>query len=152
MELFPFPNDSQSKTDETIENMIDSSNGLMKISSQTSYSSEKEQNASLETFWSPTKEIRSKFSDLGISEKKFPFSKKKIIFHCEFSQARGPKMYQLLRSYDREINYFQYPKLTYPNLCILEGGYSHFVEKFPVIFLFCNFIGTPFFFFNFLLF
>ena len=132
MELFPFP--TEPKTDETIENMVDSSNGLMKVSSQTSYSSEKEQNASTDTFWSPTKEIKSKFSDLGFSEKKGSISKKKIIFHCEFSQARGPKMYQLLRSYDREINYFQYPKLTYPNLCILEGGYSRFVEKFPVIF------------------
>lgn len=126
--------DPQPKTDETLENMIDSSNGLMKISSKTSYSSEKEpNNASMETFWSPAKEIKSKFSD---SEKKTTISKKKIIFHCEFSQARGPKMYQLLRSFDREINYFQYPKLTYPNLCILEGGYSNFVEKFPVFFCF----------------
>jgi len=77
---------------------------------------------------SPTKEIVEK-----LSEMEFSFSKKKkIIFHCEFSQSRGPKMYNLLRSFDREINFKNYPKLTFPDIHLLEGGYSLFSEAFPV--------------------
>ncbi|CAK9303429.1 unnamed protein product [Gordionus sp. m RMFG-2023] len=53
-----------------------------------------------------------------------------IIFHCEFSQERGPKLYQFMRNYDRQINKEQYPKLYYPEVYILEGGYKLFYENF----------------------
>jgi hypothetical protein len=86
------------------------------------------------SFKSPTKEIAEKFSEIDFSNPQI--LKKKIIFHCEFSQSRGPKMYNLLRSLDREINFKHYPRLTYPDIYLLEGGYSLFQEHFPVFFEF----------------
>ena len=65
-----------------------------------------------------------------------------LIFHCEYSAHRAPIMYVrpavdsglLLNSYrakylrhkDRACNAHQYPKLTYPEVYILDGGYSSF--------------------------
>ena len=45
-----------------------------------------------------------------------------IIFHCEFSSERGPQMSKYLRKIDRGDNL--YPKLKYPELYLLEGGYK----------------------------
>ncbi|XP_041669388.1 M-phase inducer phosphatase 2 [Cheilinus undulatus] len=47
-----------------------------------------------------------------------------IIFHCEFSSERGPRMCRFVRERDRAIN--DYPKLHYPELYILKGGYKDF--------------------------
>ncbi|XP_022649703.1 M-phase inducer phosphatase 1-like [Varroa jacobsoni] len=57
-------------------------------------------------------------------------SKKKdiVIFHCEFSSERGPKMSQFLRELDRAANV--YPKLFYPEVYILQGGYKEFFCEF----------------------
>ncbi|KAH3695709.1 M-phase inducer phosphatase-like [Dreissena polymorpha] len=52
-----------------------------------------------------------------------------LIFHCEFSSERGPKMYRHLRSLDREINIDTYPKLNFPEMYLLEGGYKAFYES-----------------------
>ncbi|XP_072368071.1 M-phase inducer phosphatase 1-B-like [Scyliorhinus torazame] len=52
-----------------------------------------------------------------------------IIFHCEFSSERGPKMCRLLREEDRSAN--EYPNLNYPELYILKGGYKAFFPQFP---------------------
>lgn len=49
-----------------------------------------------------------------------------IIFHCEFSSERGPKLMRLLREKDRQLN--QYPSLDYPELYLLDGGYSKFFK------------------------
>ncbi|KAM3928701.1 M-phase inducer phosphatase 1 [Leptodactylus fuscus] len=51
-----------------------------------------------------------------------------IIFHCEFSSERGPRMCKFLREKDRDIN--EYPSLHYPELYILLGGYKDFFQKF----------------------
>ena len=51
-----------------------------------------------------------------------------IIFHCEFSLERGPKMCRFLRNHDREINAENYPALCYPEIYILKGGYKEFYE------------------------
>jgi hypothetical protein len=47
-----------------------------------------------------------------------------IIFHCEFSQKRGPAQYRTLRELDRYLHIDVYPKLIYSEIYILEGGYS----------------------------
>lgn len=53
-----------------------------------------------------------------------------IIFHCEFSQNRGPQMAQFFREKDRELNCQRYPELHYPNVFILNGGYNLFYSQF----------------------
>ncbi|XP_052228863.1 M-phase inducer phosphatase 1-like [Dreissena polymorpha] len=49
-----------------------------------------------------------------------------LIFHCEFSSERGPKMYRHLRSEDRAMNSDVYPRLHFPEIYLLEGGYKAF--------------------------
>ena len=51
-----------------------------------------------------------------------------IIFHCEFSMERGPKMLRYLRQQDRALNINNYPSLHYPELYLLKGGYKAFWE------------------------
>jgi hypothetical protein len=51
-----------------------------------------------------------------------------IIFHCEFSSERGPSLLRFLRNQDRAANRDSYPKLYYPELYLLEGGYKAFFE------------------------
>lgn len=53
-----------------------------------------------------------------------------VIFHCEFSSYRGPIMASHLRNCDRMLNYDNYPKLHYPDILIVEGGYKSFFEKY----------------------
>ncbi|RXM90655.1 M-phase inducer phosphatase 3 [Acipenser ruthenus] len=53
-----------------------------------------------------------------------------VIFHCEFSSERGPKMCRFLRKEDRSVN--EYPALHYPELYILKGGYKDFFPEFKV--------------------
>uniref|UniRef100_UPI00358E7F8D M-phase inducer phosphatase 2-like n=1 Tax=Myxine glutinosa TaxID=7769 RepID=UPI00358E7F8D len=50
-----------------------------------------------------------------------------LIFHCEFSVNRGPKMCHHVREVDRNIN--TYPYLHYPELYILAGGYREFFSN-----------------------
>ncbi|XP_065523146.1 M-phase inducer phosphatase 1 isoform X2 [Lathamus discolor] len=47
-----------------------------------------------------------------------------IVFHCEFSSERGPRMCRFVREQDRLDN--EYPNLHYPELYILKGGYRDF--------------------------
>ncbi|XP_058852836.1 M-phase inducer phosphatase 1-B-like isoform X2 [Acipenser ruthenus] len=53
-----------------------------------------------------------------------------VIFHCEFSSERGPKMCRFLRKEDRSVN--EYPALHYPELYILKGGYKDFFPEFKM--------------------
>jgi len=53
-----------------------------------------------------------------------------IVFHCEFSSERGPKMLRHLRSQDRKMNQANYPYLEYPEIYILHGGYKAFYETY----------------------
>lgn len=55
-----------------------------------------------------------------------------IVFHCEFSANRGPKGCKYLRRRDREIHGIaHFPKLFYPELYLMQGGYKEFQAKFP---------------------
>ncbi|KAL7629649.1 m-phase inducer phosphatase [Parahypoxylon ruwenzoriense] len=49
-----------------------------------------------------------------------------LIFHCEYSACRAPMMARHIRALDRAVNAEFYPKLTYPEMYILDGGYSQF--------------------------
>ncbi|SCV05697.1 LANO_0H13190g1_1 [Lachancea nothofagi CBS 11611] len=53
-----------------------------------------------------------------------------MVFHCEFSSYRGPIMASHLRNCDRMLNYDNYPKLHYPDILIVEGGYKSFFDKY----------------------
>lgn len=53
-----------------------------------------------------------------------------LIFHCEYSAHRGPLMAMHLRQLDREVNMNRYPILNYPDIAILDGGYSHFFKMY----------------------
>lgn len=52
-----------------------------------------------------------------------------LIFHCEYSAHRAPIMARHVRKQDRTTNAEQYPKLTYPEVYILDGGYSSFFSQ-----------------------
>ncbi|KAM4747752.1 M-phase inducer phosphatase 3 [Rhinophrynus dorsalis] len=51
-----------------------------------------------------------------------------MVFHCEFSSERGPKMCRFLREEDRAMN--EYPSLHYPELYLLKGGYKEFFPEY----------------------
>jgi M-phase inducer tyrosine phosphatase len=52
-----------------------------------------------------------------------------LIFHCEYSAHRAPIMARHVRKQDRTTNAEHYPKLTYPEVYILDGGYSAFFTE-----------------------
>lgn len=57
-----------------------------------------------------------------------------IIFYCEFSSYRGPRMLRRLRSLDRKYQGEEnYPRLTYPSLYLLQGGYRGFYLQHNVL-------------------
>ncbi|XP_045546795.1 M-phase inducer phosphatase isoform X3 [Salmo salar] len=57
--------------------------------------------------------------------------RKLIVFHCEFSSERGPRLCHYLRELDRVLHASLYPLLFYPELYLLEGGYRHFYSCYP---------------------
>ena len=70
-------------------------------------------------------------SPMEIFQKFFdnPLKKVLIIFHCEFSQSRGPTMASLFRDHDRDLNSNRYPYLYYPEVYILDDGFKGFYEQ-----------------------
>ncbi|XP_006894274.1 PREDICTED: M-phase inducer phosphatase 2 isoform X3 [Elephantulus edwardii] len=54
-----------------------------------------------------------------------------LIFHCEFSSERGPRMCRFIRKRDRAAN--DYPSLHYPEMYILKGGYKEFFPQHPTL-------------------
>ncbi|XP_056006638.1 M-phase inducer phosphatase-like [Ostrea edulis] len=51
-----------------------------------------------------------------------------LIFYCEFSSERGPRMYRNVRKADRFLNQNQYPKLNFPEMYLMHSGYKSFFE------------------------
>ncbi|KAI0648232.1 hypothetical protein C8Q79DRAFT_999649 [Trametes meyenii] len=73
---------------------------------------------------------------LGMSAKKpepsvssDPNKKTILVFHCEFSVKRAPTFAKHLRSKDRALNNHVYPKVHYPEVYVLEGGYSQYYQE-----------------------
>ncbi|EIW66551.1 tyrosine phosphatase [Tremella mesenterica] len=54
-----------------------------------------------------------------------------LVFHCEFSAKRAPTFAKHLRAMDRTINNASYPKIYFPEVYILEGGYCGFYNSRP---------------------
>ncbi|OAL52086.1 Rhodanese-like protein [Pyrenochaeta sp. DS3sAY3a] len=52
-----------------------------------------------------------------------------LILHCEYSAHRAPLMAKFVRSQDRKENAHQYPQLSFPEVYILDGGYSSFYHS-----------------------
>lgn len=59
-----------------------------------------------------------------------PTTKALLIFHCEYSAHRAPIMAKFVRNKDRTLNAEHYPRLTYPETYILDGGYSSFFKDY----------------------
>eukprot|EP00347_Sterkiella_histriomuscorum_P024008 403332624 len=72
---------------------------------------------------------------------KFMREKYQIIFHCEFSQIRGPNMYSKMRDHDRNLHKsIPGDLLFYKEIYVLEGGFKNFYQKYPEL---CNGNYTP---------
>ena len=54
-----------------------------------------------------------------------------LVFHCEFSAHRAPKMMRAIRNMDRKVNAENYPELFYPEMYLLRGGYKDFFAVHP---------------------
>lgn len=52
-----------------------------------------------------------------------------IVFHCEFSSERAPRMALHARNLDRQHNKACYPALFYPEMYILDGGYKNYWQQ-----------------------
>ena len=52
-----------------------------------------------------------------------------LILHCEYSVHRAPLTAKFIRSHDRNVNAAHYPRLSYPELYILDGGYNKFFAE-----------------------
>ncbi|KAJ8001538.1 hypothetical protein DPEC_G00170530 [Dallia pectoralis] len=66
--------------------------------------------------------------------------RKLIVFHCEFSSERGPRLCHYLRELDRAIHDSLYPLLFYPELYLLDGGYRHFHACYPELCEPCGYV------------
>nr|XP_022336082.1 M-phase inducer phosphatase-like [Crassostrea virginica] len=51
-----------------------------------------------------------------------------VIFYCEFSSERGPRMCRNVRKADRNHNMDRYPFLNFPELYIMHNGFKAFFE------------------------
>lgn len=60
-----------------------------------------------------------------------PRHKRLLVFHCEYSQFRGPTLAAHLRNVDRLRNAHRYPALDFPDIVVLDGGYKSFFDKHP---------------------
>ncbi|KAJ3408621.1 cell division cycle- protein [Chytridiales sp. JEL 0842] len=79
--------------------------------------------ADIETMFFPSAQMTDRDSSIVVGERTV------IVMHCEFSVQRAPRMALHLRNYDRKLNANDYPKMDFPHLYVLDGGYKAFFEK-----------------------
>ena len=53
-----------------------------------------------------------------------------VVFHCEYSQERGPEFASEFRNFDRKFNFEEQNRISYPETYILYGGYNEFYSKY----------------------
>eukprot|EP00105_Crassostrea_gigas_P028768 XP_011450517.1 PREDICTED: M-phase inducer phosphatase 1 [Crassostrea gigas] len=51
-----------------------------------------------------------------------------VIFYCEFSSERGPRMCRNVRKADRDLNKDSYPFLNFPEIYVMHNGFKDFYE------------------------
>lgn len=73
------------------------------------------------TRWSELMDIYNKYKDQNVF----------IIFHCEFSHARGPHVMRRFRAYDRSLHLSEWPNISFKKVGLLVGGYSEFYKRYP---------------------
>ncbi|KAG9097818.1 cell division cycle- protein [Ceratobasidium sp. 370] len=54
-----------------------------------------------------------------------------LVFHCEFSVKRAPTFAKHLRSRDRALNSHAYPKVHYPEVYVMAGGFCQYFKEKP---------------------
>lgn len=54
------------------------------------------------------------------------WSRTVVVFYCEFSSERGPRMFRHIRNLDRRLHLASYPALAVPHMYVLAGGYKAF--------------------------
>ncbi|XP_041123845.1 M-phase inducer phosphatase 1-like isoform X3 [Polyodon spathula] len=88
---------------------------------------------------SPSTPATSKESALGrITVQDSSTPRTLLIFHCEFSSERGPRLCRFIRKIDRNLNV--YPQLYYPEIYILKGGYKEFYTLFQSLCEPCGYV------------
>ena len=70
-------------------------------------------------------QMRSQSCDLSEPYKR---QRSILVFHCEFSSERAPRQLRYLRACDRTRN--PYPRLHYPEIYLLKGGYKEFYHTY----------------------
>lgn len=53
-----------------------------------------------------------------------------VVIYCEYSSQRGPGLARAIRRHDEAINADFFPRLCYPQIFVLEGGYREFYNEF----------------------
>ncbi|CAK8689395.1 unnamed protein product [Clavelina lepadiformis] len=82
---------------------------------------------SADNFWEEKELFKMYFNNpkpMWASQSNGNYKPPVLVFYCEFSSERGPRMARALRNRDRELN--RYPHLHYPELYILKDGYKNF--------------------------
>ena len=79
--------------------------------------------------WQPGQLAKHLFRHEHVASDKEQRRRHVIVLHCEFSSQRAPAQFRVLREIDRALN--SYPRLIYPEVYLLDGGYANFCAQYP---------------------
>jgi len=51
-----------------------------------------------------------------------------LVFYCDFSSERAPRMWRHVRNLDRRDHLVDYPALSFPHMYVLHGGWAAFLH------------------------